>query len=428
MSFSARVFRILIASPSDVTEEREIAVRTIQEWNDLNSAERQLVLLPIRWETHSAPEYGKRPQEIINRLVVDTCDLMVGIFWTRVGSPTGIAESGTIEEIERVANKGKPIMLYFSQAKQDPEKIDIEQLSKLRDFKQKTFPNALIQSYADLIEFKDKLTKQLEIQLRSLIAQQSEIGMDETSVSPITDIVFHFAEVDTGRDAGTELALETSFVEITNFDELPDYTVKKKGKQFVEKQLKSDYANPNLVTLFTSSSEVNNNYYRQRATYLIQKEFFRPLRFWLQNKGGVGARDVYIEMVFKSNIGKIILMQNSRLSNVFPSKTKTGTLLTSSYFPLNPDDIIKEDSDSWVAPIEVRALQPQRELSPIQDFVIGAKESCEVIIAARIYADTLPEPLVQELKLRLNVKQFRMTAKEFMKLIQSADKGGEEEA
>src|SRR5690242_11591042 len=115
MSFAARVFRILIASPSDVAEEREIAVRAIQEWNDMNSAERQLVLLPLRWETHSAPEYGRRPQETINRQVVDHSDLLVGIFWTRVGSPTGIAEGGTLEEIERVALQGKPVMIYFSQ-------------------------------------------------------------------------------------------------------------------------------------------------------------------------------------------------------------------------------------------------------------------------------------------------------------------------
>ena len=82
MSYEAKVFRILIASPTDVEEEREIAVKTIQEWNDLNSAERQIVLLPLRWETHTAPEYGKRPQEIINKQIVDQCDLLIGIFWT----------------------------------------------------------------------------------------------------------------------------------------------------------------------------------------------------------------------------------------------------------------------------------------------------------------------------------------------------------
>jgi hypothetical protein len=119
MAYDCRVYRILIASPSDVEEEREIAVRVIQEWNDLYSYTRKVALLPLRWETHTAPEYGTRPQEVINRAVVDECDLLVGIFWTRIGSPTGIADSGTLEEIERVGNAEKPIMLYFSRVEID---------------------------------------------------------------------------------------------------------------------------------------------------------------------------------------------------------------------------------------------------------------------------------------------------------------------
>jgi hypothetical protein len=69
MPFDTRTFRVLIASPSDVEEEREIAVRVIQEWNDLYSFTRRVVLLPLRWETHSAPEYGTWPQEVINRAI-----------------------------------------------------------------------------------------------------------------------------------------------------------------------------------------------------------------------------------------------------------------------------------------------------------------------------------------------------------------------
>lgn len=187
------------ASPSDVTEEREIAVRVVQEWNDLNAAERQLVLLPLRWETHSAPEYGKRPQEVINRQIVDNCDLLVGIFWTRVGSPTGAADSGTLEEIERVASRGHPVMLYFSQAKQDPDNIDLDQLGKLRDFKKKIFPKALIETYSGPVEFRDKLAKQIEIQLRSLLVEQSDGEKQDTVARPITDIVLRYSDPETGR-------------------------------------------------------------------------------------------------------------------------------------------------------------------------------------------------------------------------------------
>jgi hypothetical protein len=111
VAYDGRVYRILVASPSDVDEERDIVSSVIQGWNDLHSSTRKIVLLPLRWETHTAPEYGVRPQEVINKQIVDDCDLLVGIFWTRIGSPTGIADSGTLEEIERVAKSGKPVML-----------------------------------------------------------------------------------------------------------------------------------------------------------------------------------------------------------------------------------------------------------------------------------------------------------------------------
>src|ERR1700732_2744862 len=231
MSFPARVFRILIASPSDVMDEREIAVRVIQQWNDLNAAERQLVLLPLRWETHSAPEYGRRPQEIINRQVVDHCDLLIGGFWTRVGSPTGTASGGTIEEIERVASQSKPVMLYFSQAKQDPDKIDLGQLEALRKFKAKTFPAALVENYTDAVEFRDKLSRQLDIQIKSLLASESEGQMQGLAALPITDIALEFADPATGAQAGEEINLHTRFIVVEGFDEIPDYSGTKKAEQ-----------------------------------------------------------------------------------------------------------------------------------------------------------------------------------------------------
>jgi hypothetical protein len=168
MAYDCRVYRILIASPSDVEEERESAVRVIQEWNDLHSSSRKVVLLPLRWETHTAPEYGTRPQEVINRAIVDECDLLVGIFWTRLGSPTGLADSGTLEEIERVGKAGKPVMLYFSGVEIAPNKIDLEQIEKLKQFKEKTYPKGLVESYRKSIEFRDKFSRHLEMKIREL--------------------------------------------------------------------------------------------------------------------------------------------------------------------------------------------------------------------------------------------------------------------
>ncbi|WP_271085671.1 hypothetical protein [Brevundimonas sp. NIBR11] len=100
MSFDAKVFKILIASPGDVDEERQAIPEVIARWNNANAEANGVVLLPVKWETHSAPLMGDRAQGVINDQVVNSCDMAIGVFWTRLGSPTGVSESGTAEEIE----------------------------------------------------------------------------------------------------------------------------------------------------------------------------------------------------------------------------------------------------------------------------------------------------------------------------------------
>src|SRR3990172_1493833 len=121
MSIQATVYRVLIASPSDVLSERKAISEVLYAWNALNSVAMNIVLLPVMWETHSAPEMGGRPQEIINKQLVRDCDFLIGTFWTRIGTHTGVAESGTVEEIREFLKAGKPVMLYFSTAPVVPD-------------------------------------------------------------------------------------------------------------------------------------------------------------------------------------------------------------------------------------------------------------------------------------------------------------------
>jgi len=99
MPFPATVYQILIASPSDCVEERRAIPEVIYSWNACNSDAFRVVLLPVMWETHSWPELGDRAQSIINKQIVKNCDILIGAFWTRLGTPTGVSESGTVEEI-----------------------------------------------------------------------------------------------------------------------------------------------------------------------------------------------------------------------------------------------------------------------------------------------------------------------------------------
>jgi hypothetical protein len=165
MSFQATVFNIMIASPGDVQVERNIIREVVHEWNSLHSSTRQIVLMPVGWETHSTPLMGERPQEIINAQVLKDSDLLIAVFWTRLGTPTGKSVSGTVEEIDEHISAGKPALIYFSSAPVRPESVDEEQYKGLKEFKEECKKRGLIETYDSTAEFHDKLYRHLSMTL-----------------------------------------------------------------------------------------------------------------------------------------------------------------------------------------------------------------------------------------------------------------------
>ena len=175
-----RKIKVLVASPSDVSEERSLVKEVINEWNSLNAEERRVTLQPILWELDAAPETGERTQEIINTQIVDSCHFAIGIFWTRIGTDTGVAPGGAVEEVERMMSMGKRVMLYFSNAPVARKTIDKEQETKLDKFKELLQNRALCEEYDTLHEFRQKLVRQLDRQVRRWFCQP---GTDSDSIS-----------------------------------------------------------------------------------------------------------------------------------------------------------------------------------------------------------------------------------------------------
>lgn len=166
MSFEAIILRVLIASPSDLAEERDAATQAINEWNALHAAAESVVLLPIRWETHATPRAGVRPQQAINEQLVQSADMVVGLFWTKLGTNTGVAESGTVEEIDQFVEAGKPALLYFSSRPVDPARIDVKQHKKLKAFKDATYKTALVGGFSSPAQLRQTLAADLLRQVR----------------------------------------------------------------------------------------------------------------------------------------------------------------------------------------------------------------------------------------------------------------------
>lgn len=192
MSYSATVVKVMIASPSDVAAERNIIKEMLSEWTLVNADSRKTVLLPIGWDTHSVPEMGGRPQAIINKQVLHGCDLLVGVFWTRIGTATGNYESGTVEEIEEHIQAGKPAMLYFSAVPVVPDSVEPEQYARLKQFKDSCRSRGILESYSDLGEFRSKFYRQLQLKLNQdeYFANNGTVGQSiaEPETSPIIQI------------------------------------------------------------------------------------------------------------------------------------------------------------------------------------------------------------------------------------------------
>ncbi len=98
---------------------------------------------------HSAARYGDRPQSVLNEQLVDTADIVIAIFWNRLGSPTGEAESGTLEEIERAHDRGAYVGILRCERPARQEQIDLDQLSRLREYFETIKGEALYLGYED---------------------------------------------------------------------------------------------------------------------------------------------------------------------------------------------------------------------------------------------------------------------------------------
>jgi hypothetical protein len=133
-------FRVFVASPGDMVNERQILADVIEEVNFIWPETFGVRLELIRWETHAMPGIGEDGQDVINEQIGDDYDIFIGILGVRFGTPTHRAESGTQEEFQRAFARFKAdpssvrIMMYFSEVPVNPRQIDVEQLRKVNEF------------------------------------------------------------------------------------------------------------------------------------------------------------------------------------------------------------------------------------------------------------------------------------------------------
>lgn len=168
--------RLFVASPGDVAGERECLARVITELNQTHGGPLGYQLEYVRWQTHAAPGAG-RPQALINEQIGEY-DIFVGIMWRRFGTPTGVAGSGTEEEI-RIAyqrwesNPDLILMFYFCQAPFMPRTIDeVDQVRQVLQFRNELEGKALVWDYDQAASFEGVIRQHLAMRLNRLLEEQ----------------------------------------------------------------------------------------------------------------------------------------------------------------------------------------------------------------------------------------------------------------
>ena len=159
--------RVFVASPGDVSEERDIASHVVGEMNRVFGSSLGVQLEVVRWETHAIPDVGTDAQDVINRQIGDF-DVLVGIMWRRFGSPTRRSRSGTGEEFERAFQSfkthGQPkIMFYFrTSAFYTADLPALAQFKKVAEFRKKLEKlGVLYWTYQTPLEFERNVREHL---------------------------------------------------------------------------------------------------------------------------------------------------------------------------------------------------------------------------------------------------------------------------
>ncbi len=131
------VYDLLISCPSDVAKYVPMIELAANYFNNQFGRSNDVVIRTIHWSKNAYPAMGAPPQALLNRQIVDRSDMVVGLFWTKFGTPTEEYGSGAEEEIERMIAQGKPVFLYFLDVPVSPSEIDYGQYAKVREFKKR---------------------------------------------------------------------------------------------------------------------------------------------------------------------------------------------------------------------------------------------------------------------------------------------------
>lgn len=137
-----KIYKCLVASPSDTKEEREICKRIFEELNKSIGESFCFVIESRMWEDNTRPAFGTYSQAVVSEQLGHDYNIFVGIMNNKFGTETKKAGSGTEEEFNNAYNRiikkeSVEIMFYFNDEPIKKSEIIPEEVNKVNAFKKK---------------------------------------------------------------------------------------------------------------------------------------------------------------------------------------------------------------------------------------------------------------------------------------------------
>jgi hypothetical protein len=187
MKADVSLVKLAFCGPSDVSKETDIGKAIVTEWNLQHGETRGFWLKHQHWSTDSHPDLRERAQAVINRQMVDESDIIVAIFWSRFGTATGLASSGTEEEIRRGIQLGRKVMVYFSELEPLPPNADKGQIERLWAFRLELQSKGLCWKFSSRDQFKREFARHLSLTLNEFQSSHSKPNPVPASQSIVGD-------------------------------------------------------------------------------------------------------------------------------------------------------------------------------------------------------------------------------------------------
>jgi len=168
------VFRLFVASPRDVQEERSRMPKVVESLNRTLGKLLNIVIELWRWEADAPPGVGE-PQALIDP-ELDAADVVLVIFWNRFGTPASNGVTGTqgevVRSLKRWSKSRRPqVMIYFCQRPARLERTELEQRLKLLDFRERISSLVLAVDYEEAQEFEWRVRDDLFLTISGLVVK-----------------------------------------------------------------------------------------------------------------------------------------------------------------------------------------------------------------------------------------------------------------